>query len=114
ELHDKWAGKKGEFDQLVRASWTAGEIGIEFGENIFLTKSTLPLLDELMDLLDAIPGRKSRSIGPVHYRGRAQKMEEERITEDIMQALPDRINQYFHTKHDMKTERDWIEAVSAG
>lgn len=114
ELHDKWACKKGEFEQLVRASWIAGEIDIEYSENLFLTRSTLPLLDELMDLLDAIPGRKSRTIGPVHYRGRAQKMEEERITEDIMQALPSRVNKYFHTRDSMETERDWIEVISAG
>jgi hypothetical protein len=114
DLHDKWAGKKGEFDQLVRASWIAGEIDIEYSENLFLTKSTLPLLDELMDLLDAIPGRKSRTIGPVHYRGRAQKMEDERITEDIMRHLPGRINEYFHTRNNMKKERDWMEMVSTG
>jgi hypothetical protein len=70
----------------------AGERGMIRQEKLFLTKNTLPIFDRLLDILDGIPGEvRSRGASPFFYAGLASRYEDEHLTEDDRDALPDRI-----------------------
>jgi hypothetical protein len=70
----------------------------------------LPLFDRLLDLLDAIPGELcSRTAGPFFYAGLATRYEDERLTEDDRDRLPERINVLRPKRFDTwLSEREWI------
>jgi hypothetical protein len=55
-IHDRWNGRKGDFDYQVGVLRLGGERGMMRQEKLFLTKNTLPEFDRLLDLLDTIPG----------------------------------------------------------
>ena len=62
-------------------------------ERLFLTQNTLPIFDQLLDILDDIPGDvRSRVASPFFYAGLATRYESERLTEDDRDNLPERIN----------------------
>jgi hypothetical protein len=93
ETHDRWNGRAGDFDYQLAVLRLGGERGMVRQEKLFLTKNTLPAFSRLLDLLDAIPGElRSRSAGPFFYAGLATGYEEERLTEDGRDNLPERIN----------------------
>jgi hypothetical protein len=79
-------------------------------EKLFLTKNTLPVFDRLLDILDAIPGElRSRTANPFFYAGLATRYEDERLTEDDRDNLPERINELRPAKFDnWLSEREWI------
>jgi hypothetical protein len=91
----------------------AGERGMVRQERLFLTQNTLPMFDRLLDTLDSIPGEISRrSISPFFYAGLATQYEDERITEDIRDNLPDRIKRLRSKKFDTwLSEREWIPVM---
>ena len=110
ELHDSWCGRRGEYDFNVMAARLAAKIGLSRRESVLLTKSSIPNLDELMEMLDAIPGPKKRCIFPLNYGGRAKKLEHERLTKAEFEALPDRITKDLRTA-DLKTEKEWMKFI---
>jgi hypothetical protein len=79
-------------------------------EKLFLTKSTVPLFDRLLDLLDAIPGElRGRSLSQLFYAGLATRYEDERLTEEDRDNLPERINALRSGKFGTwLSEREWI------
>ncbi len=79
-------------------------------EKLFLTKNIMPVFDRLLDLLDTVPGElRSRSAGPFFYAGLATRYEDERLTEDDRDNLPERINALRSGKFgEWLSEREWI------
>lgn len=114
ELQDKWRGRKGDYDFEMMAAKVASEIGLKRVERMFLTKSTIPHLTNLMDKLDPIPNLDYRWITLLAYGGWAKNMEDERITKDDFKKLPDRILRYVRTASALKTEGEWIESLRKG
>jgi hypothetical protein len=110
ETHDRWNGRAGDFDYQTTILRLGGERGMVRQEKLFLTKNTLPIFDRLLDTLDAIPGGvSSRTANPFFYAGLATRYEEERLTEDDRDALPERINELRPAKFDnWLSEREWI------
>jgi hypothetical protein len=110
ETHDRWNGRVGDFDYQTSILRMAGERGMVRREKLFLTQNTLPIFDRLLDILDGIPGEiVSRSASPFFYAGLAARYESERITEDIRDDLPERINRLRPRKFDnWLSEREWI------
>src|SRR5262245_5759628 len=93
-VHDRWNGRAGDFDYQISILRMAGERGMVRQERLFLTRNTLPLFDQLLDIMEAIPGEaRSRIVTPFFYAGLARRYEDERITEEIRDALPERIAQ---------------------
>ncbi len=78
-----------------------------------MTKSTIPQLEPLMTILDRIPGSSVREIQPLAYTGLARNLEEERITRELVEGLPERVLQYAAVK-DLKTEKEWIACLGDG
>jgi hypothetical protein len=110
ETHDRWNGRAGDFEYQLSILRLAGERGMARQEKLFLTRNTLPLFERLLDILDTIPGEVgSRGASPFFYAGLASRYEDERLTEDERDALPERINELRGGKFgDWKSEREWI------
>ncbi len=110
ETHDRWNGRAGDFDYQMSILRLAGERGMVRQERLFLTQNTLPTFDRLLDILDNIPGElRSRVASPFFYAGLATRYENERLTEDDRDKLPERINQLKPAKFDKwLSEREWI------
>jgi hypothetical protein len=113
DTHDRWNGRAGDFDYQMSILRKAGERGMTRSERLFLTKNTLPLFDRLLDTLDALPGAlRSRVAGPFFYAGLANRYEDERLTEDERDALPERINELRPARFgDWLTEREWMPVM---
>jgi hypothetical protein len=110
ETHDRWNGRAGDFEYQTTILRLAGERGMARQEKLFLTKNTLPLFDRLLDLLDALPGElHGRNASPFFYAGLAGRYEDERLTEDDRDTLPERINELRPGKFSTwLSEREWI------
>jgi hypothetical protein len=113
EAHDRWNGRAGDFDYQTSILRLGGERGMVRRERLFLTQNTLPVFERLLDILDDIPGDVgSRTVSPFFYAGLATRYENERITEDIRDALPDRIKRLRPRKLDTwLSEREWIPVM---
>jgi hypothetical protein len=113
ETHDRWNGRAGDFDYQTAILRLGGERGMVRQEKLFLTKNTLPLFDRLLDILDGIPGEvRTRGASPFFYAGLASRYEDERLTEDHRDALPDRINELRGGKFgNWLSEREWIPVM---
>src|SRR5271155_4563600 len=79
-------------------------------EKLFVTKNTLPAFERLLDRLDALPGeQRGRSASPFFYAGLATRYEDERLTEENRDNLPERINSLRSGKFGTwRSEREWI------
>jgi hypothetical protein len=112
-IHDRWNGRAGDFDYQLTVLRLGGERGMMRQEKLFLTKNTLPVFDRLLDLLDTLPGElRSRSASPFFYAGLATRYEDERLTEDDRDNLPEWINELRSGKFGTwLSEREWIPAM---
>jgi hypothetical protein len=112
-IHDRWNGRAGDFDYQLTVLQLGGEWGMMRQEKLFLTKNTLPVFDRLLDRLDTIPGEvRSRSASPFFYAGLATRYEDERLTEDDRDSLPERINILRSGKFGRwLSEREWIPVM---
>jgi hypothetical protein len=109
-IHDRWNGRAGDFDYQISVLRLGSERGMMRQEKLFLTKNTLPLFDRLLDLLDTLPGElRNRSASPFFYAGLATRYEDERLTEDDRDNLPERINNLRSGRFaTWQSEREWI------
>jgi hypothetical protein len=88
EVHDRWNGRRGDFDYQTTVLRMGGERGMVRHERLFLTKNTLPHFDRLLDILDGLPGEiRQRNVSLFFYAGLATRYESERITEEIRDGL---------------------------
>src|SRR5215475_2374155 len=94
ERHDRWNGRRGDFDYLMRLMRDAAELDLRVTQRIFVVRSTLALLDELMAKLDELPpaAAADRQFSLFFYRGFATRFERERITADMRDSLPAYVN----------------------
>jgi hypothetical protein len=109
-VHDRWNGRAGDFDYQMTILRLGGERGMVRRERLFLTQNTLPLFDRLLDSLDALPGKAAhRGVSPFFYAGLARRYEDERITEENRDSLPERIRSLV-SRHfeNWRSEREWI------
>jgi hypothetical protein len=109
-IHDRWNGRRGDFDYQIMILRMAGERGMVRQERLFLAKNTLPVFDSLLDVMEGIPGEvRSRIVTPFFYAGLARRYEDERLTEEIRDALPERIAALRRGRfQDWRSEREWI------
>lgn len=112
-VHDRWNGRLGDFDYQVAILRMGGERGMVRQERLFLARNTLPLFDRLLDIMESIPGPVDRRIAtPFFYAGLARRYEDERITDETLDALPERIARLRSARfEDWRSERDWIPVM---
>jgi hypothetical protein len=108
--HDRWNGRRGDFDYQISILRMAGARGMVRQERLFIAKNTLPMFDRLLDVMEGIPGEiESRIVTPFFYAGLARRYEDERITEEIRDAMPERILSLRRGRFkEWRSEREWI------
>jgi hypothetical protein len=113
QTHDRWNGRAGDLDYQTSILRLAGERGMVRRERLFLTQNTLPVFDRLLDLLEEIPCEvRDRYVCLLFYAGLATRYEDERITEEIRDKLPERIRGLrFWRAQDWRPEREWIPLI---
>ncbi len=88
-VHDRWNGRAGDFEYLIGIQRIAGQLEMKLGQSLFLTKSTRPYIEDLIAKLDAIPAEiQYRWVFPIGYIGLGARLEDDRIDEEIRNALP--------------------------
>ena len=94
-LHDKWAGRKGEFDYLMTMANVASELGYIRQEQILLTKRSLPELGKLVDALEKLDCPYTREIYQPSYTGWAKRLERDRIDRKDLDQVPKDLRKYL-------------------
>ncbi len=112
KVHDRWNGRQGDFDYQISILRMAAERGMVRQERLFLTMNTLPVFDQLLDIMESIPGEPRRTVTPYFYAGLARRYEDERITEDVRETLPERIKNLRRGRfNEWRSEREWIPTL---
>jgi hypothetical protein len=117
-VHDYWNGKTGNFDLLMRTLQVGKALGMSVATRMFVTKSTLPLLEELNAMLDRFPPHASdrRYALPFFYAGWGAKLESERIDEAARDSLPrwlDPLITRSSSEGSWRSEREWIAHIES-
>ena len=110
--HDRFCGRKGDYDYTMKVAHLAAECGLERRESIILGCDAVSEVPELTGVLDDIPGTKGRDIGTWDYRGRAKLLEDERPTIGDVESLPTDLRQYLSPA--CTSEAEWIRRIGAG
>lgn len=111
-VHDRWLGRRGDFDFLLSTFGIAAELGMNCGATLFVTKSRLPMLEELVAILDSVASKPIyKHYRQFYYYGHGAHRDEERIDEADLDKLPatvaDKFRKGFETDWH-HAERDWI------
>jgi hypothetical protein len=117
-VHDYWNGQKGNFDLLMRTLKLGRALGMSIATRIFVTKSTVPLIEELCEMLDRFPPHSNdrRYALPFFYAGWGAKLESERIDETIRDSLPNWFGPLIERSSSegcWRSEREWIADIES-
>ena len=112
-LQDKTHGRFGDQNFLIMSNRVAAEIGLRRWERIFLTKSTLPHIENLIDRLDGIANLEKRWIQPLGRYGKARQMEALRCTRGDLEKMSERVSRYLH-RDSLFTEGEFMALVRSG
>ena len=107
--HDYWNKRNGDFDYLLKFMSVAKRIGLGLRQRLLVVKSTIPLIEEAMALLDTAGEPLERYFTTFFYRGAALGHEHERITRADIDRLPASILQHSGwSPDDWRSESEWI------
>lgn len=105
--HDWFAERPGAFDDIIKASIRAREVGIRVQWTIQLHSKNIKELNDVLELSENYTTDKSVHIGISSYLGRAISNDELRPTSKNLEELPSKLLNKIDP--DVKTEREWIE-----
>ena len=106
EYHDRFAGRAGDFDFLLRILKTAKQQGLNVRISIPATKENLSQLDELIGMLKAY-GVGEIAVFLPHSKGRGRSLDALRLTADDLGRLSDRVRSHL-SNH--RTEGEWLSS----
>ncbi|MBQ8954354.1 MAG: hypothetical protein IJ048_09570, partial [Clostridia bacterium] len=104
--HDRFAGRKGDFNYMLRLIDAAARHGLERSAGIALTHESAGQIDELLDLLTAHDMKKTSLFVP-HEEGRGVSLNAIRFSQSDYDALSDRAREKLNHSR-FKTEGEWI------
>ena len=108
EYHDRFAGRKGDFRFLIKMLAAAYASGLPVNISIPLLRENLNQMEELHHILSGKKIGKFSFFLP-HSKGRGRLIQDQRITRQEFDALPDTIRQSFvRIKH--MTEAEWLSS----
>ena len=111
--HDRWAGRRGDFDQLLKLAEIAADYGLDRSETVFLSQPGIEDLAELITLLDSFSGNVKRSVCPWDYRGFGKRLENERVLASQVEGLPDEVKRHVNL-NSYASEAEWIRRIAEG
>lgn len=117
-VHDHWNGQTGNYDLLMRTLRVGNALGMSIATRMFITKSTVPLLEELNEDIDRFPShpRDVRYALPFFYAGWGAKLKSERIDEATRDGFPkwfEPLMKRSSSEGSWRSEREWIAHIEA-
>ena len=106
--HDRFAGRCGDFDLLLRLMNAAGREGMEISAGVPLTADNLSQVSELIPFLESLPAAPHIFLFIPHGEGRGAKLQPFRLKEEAFLALPDHVRALLNRSL-FRPEREWIE-----
>ena len=86
EYHDRFAGRAGDFDFLLRILQAAHRFGLAVHVSIPVTKENIAMMDELLTMLETIHSGEISLFLP-HGKGRGRSLESQRLTSYVYAGL---------------------------
>lgn len=111
-FHDRFAGREGDFRYLLDVNRAAQKAGLNKLHILFLSRPNLPYLDELTELLTALPGKKQIQYRPIFNKPDAFTPEEDRLTRAEYAAAEARYHASIHWP--LKTKAEWYDYILSG
>ena len=106
EYHDKFAGRRGDFEFMIQVIEEAHKLDMEVSVGIPITHENALQIEELLDIFDEYHIAK-RTIFVPHEEGRGVSLNAVRFREEDFNQLSDRAKAYFNTRI-YKKECEWI------
>lgn len=107
EYHDKFAGRKGDFDLMMNSLEIALELGLDVEVGIPATKENIDQIDELLNLL---PEDRIRIfVFTPHSGGRGISLLDSKITVDDYENMSSKVQKYFD-RNKNKTALEWVNS----
>ena len=113
EDHDRWAGRPGDFNYILRLARMSVDHGLDRQETVFLSQTGLGHMPELIGLLDSLSGNVGRSVCPWDFRGFGKRLESERILAKQVDGLPDEVKRHVNLDA-YASEAEWIGRIATG
>ena len=107
EYHDRFAGRHGDFDLLIRMMRTAHASELPFSSGIPITKENIQETDELISLLKAVGNSKITLFIP-HEEGRGKSLNPIRIQRQDLSVLSPDVLQLLN-RDLYRTESEWLK-----
>lgn len=108
EYHDRFAGRRGDFDYLMAILRTALSLGLEVSVGVPLTRENVPHAEELLRILTE-SGVDPRFFVP-HSEGRGITLEPVRLRQQDLEQCSPEIQARFNARM-YRTEAQWIRTA---
>ena len=106
DYHDRFAGRKGDYDLLLRMMNASYEAGIPFTTGIPITKENIQTIDELVIILKEAGNHKISLFVP-HEEGRGKSLKQVRLEQQDLSALsPESLS--LLNRNIYRTESEWL------
>lgn len=105
EYHDRFAGRKGDFDYLMTILRTAQDLGLEISTGVPLTRENAPQAAELCSILTGA-GAPPQFFIP-HAEGRGAALDSVRLRRRDLVALPAEVTGKLNSRI-YRTEAQWL------
>lgn len=106
ESHDRFAGRKGDFDYLLRIMKAANGAEIAVTADVALTSQNAPEMGELLSVLKTLSPEKISLFVP-HSEGRGRVLEPVRFSKAAFDSLDGEIQNMLNPRV-FKTEAQWL------
>ena len=106
EYHDAFAGRNGDYDQLLSMLHAALEAGITAEISAPLLQSNLQTADEVVKIWERHQPSNLRFFLP-HDKGRGKSLSQERLTKSDFEKLSEKVKAHF-SKMPHLTEAEWL------
>lgn len=110
QTHDRFAGRKGDYDFLRLLMNKANEIGLDVAISIAVTKENMCQLPQLMEMLAGYKIARIFAFLP-HAKGRGERLSQTRLTAADFEQMPEKIQKYFGSIP-RRTEAEWVSRES--
>ena len=106
DYHDRFAGRRGDLDLILRMMHAADEAGISFSSGIPVTQENVMNIDELVSILRKAKNEKVTLFIP-HGEGRGRSLDKVRLTEQDLSVLSSESLSLLN-RDLFRTEADWL------
>lgn len=111
-VHDRWNGRRGDFDFLMQTIRTGIRLGLKHTNQHLVIKDSLPLVGESIAMFDELPAPDAgRSLRLPFFIGHSVHHETQRLDEGDRANLPKSIIDLFQSSVLLRSEREWIDVI---